>query len=298
MRGLLLMLLQTAALAAVPADVLNLTSFTLQTPYPSGGGVREVKWPALATYNDSTFYFSECAESPSGCVRFWVPETGAHTGGSTFPRSELRQNFDWSTPRAGSAETHYSVATLRVLDAGVKQSVCIGQIHADGISGHCSIIVELEWTAGSIVAHVRDEACTNKDFVVGAAKLGEVFSYNLSMVGDAVQVVTNSGRMAPYSYSVRGAPSAAPPSLLPALTFHKSPPFFSPLPTILPLCAFPPSGLRARATRQCTLRPARTCSPLEATRQWGALLSSPPSTRTTPPSKGASLYALSLSLYN
>ena len=220
-RVLLLMLVHTAALAILPSDILNLTSFTLQTPYPSGGGVREVKWPALKAYNDSTFYVSQCAGSPSGCVSFWVPETGAHTGGSTFPRSELRQNIDWTTPRAGSPEAHYSVATLKVLDAGAKDSVCIGQIHADGISGHCSIIVELEWTAGSIVAHVRDEACGNKNFVVGAAQLGEVFSYNLSMVGDAVQVVTNSGRMAPYSYSVRGC--AAPPSLLPALSPHKSP---------------------------------------------------------------------------
>ena len=202
-----LLLLLPVALAAVPGDLLNLSSFTLQTPYPKGGGVQEIPYPALARYNDSTFYVHACAERPAGCVAFWVPETGAHTGGSTFPRSELRQNFDWSTPPAGSPELHYSAATLKVISAGTKSSVCIGQIHADGLSGHCSIIVELMWTAGSVVAHVRDSACSNKYFIVGTAPLGTSFSYNLSMTGDAVQVVTDTGSMAPYHYSVRlGSP--------------------------------------------------------------------------------------------
>jgi hypothetical protein len=212
--ALLLLLLPALSHAAVPGDLFNLSSFTLQTPYPKGGGVQEIPYPALARYNDSTFYVRACAERPAGCMAFWAPETGAHTGGSNFPRSELRQNYDWSTPPAGSPELHYSAATLRVISAGAKNSVCIGQIHADGLSGHCSIIVELEWTAGSVVAHVRDAACSNKNFIVGTAPLGTSFSYNLSMTGDAVQVVTDTGSMAPYRYSVSGAVCSTRPSLL------------------------------------------------------------------------------------
>jgi hypothetical protein len=203
MFALSLLALLSAVAAVVPGDLFNLSTFTLQTPYPKGNGVLEVKYPALQTYSDKVFNATPCAENKGGCMQFWTPETGAHTGGSSFPRSELRQNIDWSTPSTGSSETHYSAATLKVLDAGAQNSVCIGQIHADGISGHCSIIVELEWTAGSIVAHVRDQACSNKNFVVGTAALGHSFSYNLSMVGDAVQVVTDTGSMAPYHYSVR-----------------------------------------------------------------------------------------------
>lgn len=133
-----------AARAAVPGDILNLTSFTLQTPYASGSTIVQIKNPQLQRYNDSTFYAAACTAGSGACVYFFTPEDGAHTSGSSYPRSELRQNVDWSTPAAGSKETHWSKATLRVLDAGSAGSVCIGQIHADGISGHCSIIVELE----------------------------------------------------------------------------------------------------------------------------------------------------------
>ena len=212
MRFSLLLLLAAAAAAAggapplLPGGILNLTTFTLQTPFPSakGAGPLEVPYPALATYNSSVFYAAPCAGAPSTpCVTFWAPETGATTPNSNYPRSELRQNVQWRAPAQGAPrQAHVQLATLAVLSAGAKDSVCIGQIHTDGAAA-CSIIVELEWTAGQVVAHLRDAGCRGSSVVVGRAALGQAFSYNLSMVGDAVQVVTDSGSMPPYQYSVR-----------------------------------------------------------------------------------------------
>ena len=159
LRNLSFALFSATALAAVPGSILNLTSYTLQTPYASGSTIVQIKNPQLQRYNDSTFYAAACTAGSGSCVYFFTPEDGAHTSGSSYPRSELRQNFDWSTPAAGSKEAHWSAATLAVLNAGSADSVCIGQIHADGISGHCSIIVELEcaWGGGRwpfpVVAH-------------------------------------------------------------------------------------------------------------------------------------------------
>jgi len=205
MHFLAVLLFPMLAHSVVPGDIVNLTTFTLQTPYASGSTIEQIKWPALRNYNDSVFYAGECPGNRNGCVVFFTPESGATTSGSNYPRSELRENIDWQTPVATSAETHWIAASLRVLDGGPADSICIGQIHFDGISGHCSIVVELEWTSGEVVAHVRDEACSNKNFVVGRAGLGQQFFYNLSMVGDAVQVVTSNGQMAPYHYSVSRA---------------------------------------------------------------------------------------------
>jgi hypothetical protein len=207
MRALLLLLASVAAAAGgapplLPGGVLNLTTFTLQTPLPAP---REVAYPALAAYNSSVFYAAPCAGAPSTpCVTFWAPETGATTPNSPYPRSELRQNVQWRAPAQGAPrQAHVQLATLAVLSGGARDSVTVGQIHTDGAAA-CSIIVELEWTAGQVVAHLRDASCRGSSVVVGRAALGQAFSYNLSMVGDAVQVVTDSGSMPPYQYSVRG----------------------------------------------------------------------------------------------
>lgn len=283
MRAPLLLLALAGASAGagaplVPGSILNLTTFTLQTPYANakGSGAKEVPYPALATYNDSVFYAGPCAAAAPGqpCVTFWAPETGATTPNSNYPRSELRQNTQWSAPPAGSAAAHYSLATLAVLSAGAQDSVCIGQIHTDG-SAACSIIVELEWTGGQIVAHLRDAACKGNNVVVGRAALGQAFSYNLSMVGDAVQVVTDSGSMEPYQYSVRfGAWGGR---LAPRLCLHAwgavslaraaraHPRTLTHYAILTAAC----SGLRARQSRRCTLRPAATCRAAAQTARWG-----------------------------
>ena len=254
-----------AAAPLVPGAVLNLTSFTLQTPYRSakGGGAQEVPYPALARYNDSVFYAEPCASSPGQpCVTFWAPETGATTPNSQYPRSELRQNIQWRVPAAGSpASAHYALASLAVLSAGAKGSVCIGQIHTDGAAA-CSIIVELEWTSGQIVAHLRDAACRGRNVVVGRAALGQAFSYNLSMVGDAVQVVTDSGSMEPYHYSVRGSGPWGPGARRRAPT---SPPHAHARTHTHTQRTATGSGLRARQSRNCTSRPAATCRAAAAT---------------------------------
>ena len=59
-------------------------------------------------------------------------------------------------------------ASTQILSANSsKASVTIGQAHVDGISGHCSIFVELMWTDGTVTAHLRDKSCGNVNVVVG-----------------------------------------------------------------------------------------------------------------------------------
>lgn len=206
-RGGVAPLLAALALAVVVADAapavpppgasFNLTSYTLQLPVAApGGGVQEVKWPALATYTSKYFY----TDPADGAMTFFAPENGATTSGSKYPRSELRQNVDFDLSQGSR---HVLNATLAVTATAGGTAITIGQAHVDGLSGSCSIFVELEWTAaGDVVAHLRDKACDNVSKTVGSGyKLGDKITYSIVVEGDTAVVTTDSGSMAPYAYA-------------------------------------------------------------------------------------------------
>jgi len=136
-----------------------------------------------------------------GSINFWAPQNGAHTSGSLYPRSELRELKDWTI-----AGTHQMNVTVRVTKEPQNGAIVIGQVHVDGISGSCSVILELEWNSGTINAHVRDKSCNNVQFVVGKnIPLGAQFQYYVEVTNMALTVQTTYGStttsMKPYSYN-------------------------------------------------------------------------------------------------
>ena len=195
-RALCALALAAAARAqqAPPGRLFNLTNWKLQLPLAGkNGGVVEVSQPALSTYTSAYFYGSGAS------AVFFCPEDGATTSGSSFPRSELRENVDFLID-AKAGGVHALNATVRVLAASAP--ITIGQLHGDGLSGHCSIIVELEYAAGAVVAHLRDAACGGKSVAVGRKfALGEPIEYAILSAGNTVTVVVGGVAAAPYSYS-------------------------------------------------------------------------------------------------
>jgi hypothetical protein len=152
---LALCLVSVVPVLAVPApgQLFNLTNWKLQLPQASKkGGVVEISQPALATYSSPNFYTNATDMS----MTFWCPINGAHTSGSGFPRSELRELFNFTTQG-----THVLAVTMRVDEIPPSGSITIGQAHLDGLSGACSIFCELEWTNGEIVSHVRTQTCSS-----------------------------------------------------------------------------------------------------------------------------------------
>jgi len=242
----MLLLSGAAAAAAVapPGALFNLSSFKLQLPVAApGGGVQEISQPALESYTSAWFY----TDAADGGMTFFTPLNGAHTSGSNYPRTELRQepNFDLSP---GYHQINVTMQVDAVTSTG---AITIGQVHLDGLSGACSIFVELEWSgAGDIVAHLRDSACKGVKATVGHGyALGQRFSYSMTVQGADVTVSTDSGSTA-YA-CVPTCPSPRPPSArgAPRMLIHRVP---HPRST----CAGT-RGLRCR--RQCTSRPETTC---------------------------------------
>jgi Alginate lyase len=191
---ILLLLSLSWASAATPGQLLNLTGWKLQTPVDNGkGGVVEISEPELDTFNSSFFYVKD------NYVTFAVPENGAHTSGSSFPRSELRELYQFFVTK--NTETHIINATAIVLADGSLHKTAIGQIHGTN-QGHCSIVVELEWFKGDIIANLRDEACGSLRFTVGTGyKIGDEINYIMTVKGTTVTVATDRGSMRPYSYT-------------------------------------------------------------------------------------------------
>ena len=200
--SLLLATLSGAATAAAltlppPGQLHNLTGWDLQLPLSDGGGgVQIIKGKALQTY--SSIYFNTSA-TDGHSMSFWCPENGAHTSGSNYPRSELREELDFDLS-AGSF--HRLNATLTVVRTTPKNSITIGQAHVDGVSGACSIFVELEWAGGDIVSHMRDSKCKGVSVTVGTGyKLGDPISYSIVVAGNTAFVSTDRGSQdKPYAY--------------------------------------------------------------------------------------------------
>ena len=213
--ALLLLAQQQQALAQPrpppPGKLYNISSFQLQLPVSDGsGGVVIISPPALATYT-SEFFFTDAKNGYA--MTFWCPENGAHTKGSSYPRSELRQqpNFFFD----GHSELNVSMSVAQLPTGG---AITVGQLHADGLTGSCSILIELEYDddrGGKLWARLRDSACGTVSKMVGSGyNLGDTFSYTLRVDGRAVSVVTDSGSMAPYSYSwatIGGIPTGEVP---------------------------------------------------------------------------------------
>lgn len=138
---LLLPMPVSAAGCAYPADILNLTDWKIQLPTGANANVDEVLQPQLATFTvDPYFKVNTTCDG----VLFRAPTNGVHTGGSTYPRSELREMTNNGTAQAGWSNTsgkHTMFIDQAILTIPqVKKHIVVGQIH----DGNDVIVIRLE----------------------------------------------------------------------------------------------------------------------------------------------------------
>jgi len=175
-----------------PGTKFDLSNWQLQLPIASGSGVKQVQGSALKSFASANFYLN----TTTNAMTFWAPENGAHTSGSLYPRSELRElapgfpNGDWKAA-TGTHEMNVTLSVLKVPQAG---GIVIGQVHADGVSGHCSVVLELEYTLhGTLTAYTRDSSCGSVETTVGHSSVGAVIEYQVEVKANKLTVKTNTG---------------------------------------------------------------------------------------------------------
>jgi hypothetical protein len=114
----------------VPAQILDLTNWKETLPVGSAGSPTEVRQPALATFSTSPWFMPNAA---CDAVVFRAAVNGVTTGGSHYPRSELREMTSNGTADA-SWSMSAGIHTMTIDEAitqlpALKPHVVAGQIH-------------------------------------------------------------------------------------------------------------------------------------------------------------------------
>lgn len=164
--------------------MLDLSTWNLTTPQR---GPAATVSTAMLRRDYQSPYFHRSANG----VELWVPVNGAHTQGSEFPRTELRETLSsgalhtWRYPKADNL----LVATLRIDAVPSSRRMVIGQIHSDGRSSAealplVKLVYQQRLELGRVQALVRerpDDATTRTYTVYDGIALGEAFSYRLGV---------------------------------------------------------------------------------------------------------------------
>lgn len=170
--------------AQFPAQWLNLQAWKLTLPVETAqaGNPDEIKQPQLATFSDATYFHVNDARDG---VVFQAPCGGATTGGSSYPRSELREmetdgvsQASWST----TSGTHTMIIRQAITHLPEKKPhVVAGQIHdaSDDV-----IMIRLEGSRLFVEAGGNDKGVLNANY-----SLGTPFE---------VKIVANGGRIKVY----------------------------------------------------------------------------------------------------
>jgi Alginate lyase len=153
--------------AQAPAQLLNLTDWSVTMPYDANGkqfepgvtpGVAvEITQPALATFSDPNYFYVNQADDG---VVFMAPANGAVTANTAYPRTELRQmagssgtsNASWKMDSKSTNSETVAESIQHLPEA--KPQVVVAQIH-DSSHDIIEVLADATGTHGS--AYDSDE---------------------------------------------------------------------------------------------------------------------------------------------
>ncbi|HSY53924.1 MAG TPA: polysaccharide lyase family 7 protein [Opitutaceae bacterium] len=186
-----------------PGQNFDLSNFDLQAWPCSGSNDTTVSQPQLATFNDSSFFYT----GSDGSMVMWCPDQGGceTSTNTTHLRTELRNLTDWHVT---DGQTHIETATCKVLQQPLSGSTIIGQIHGD-VSGTGSEALKLRWMVGGnlVAGNKVTEGGTEvySQFSPAAnANLGDTIAYTLQEKNSVVTVTVtiNGGSLHTYQYTL------------------------------------------------------------------------------------------------
>ncbi len=180
-----------------PANFFDLSHWKLQLPIDVNGvlsgtnlGVMEILTPQLLAGYVSEYFYS----GADGAMTFWSPVTGATTGGSEFPRSELREMLntnDTSVDWLGRG-VHTMSAQCQVLQVPSTNKVCIGQIKA--FTGNTFPLVFLLYNNGLVQGRIKTDSYDDaSDFTFNYANVGlsNSITYQVQMENGLITIAVN-----------------------------------------------------------------------------------------------------------
>jgi hypothetical protein len=138
-------------------------------------------------------------DTEDGAMTFWAPIDGATVGGSSSPRSELREMLD-----PGNGGVTWNGAGSSVLDALVKVTqvpsdgiVIVGQVHGYGSPPLIMIYYRYDHAAGTgrVIAKLQETPVQGPPYsnhtLATDVDLGETFSYQLKVQNNRAMASVN-----------------------------------------------------------------------------------------------------------
>lgn len=159
-----------ASTATVPGELLDLSIWKLTLPVGEAERPREILQPELDTFEMDPWFLVE-----GGAVRFRANVGGVTTGGSSYPRCELREMERDGRTRASWSTTagQHSMRIVQAITAlpPVKPHVVAGQIHdaADDV-----VMIRLEGRHLFVEGNGRELGTLDSDYA-----LGEIFTVRI-----------------------------------------------------------------------------------------------------------------------
>jgi hypothetical protein len=182
-----------------PSGNFDLTHWKLTLPVGEPGDPDEVLPTELtAGYENAPYFLTSPAD---GAMRFWAPVTGVTTGGSTYPRSELREQLTpgKNTPNWYGDGTHVLEGECRIVQVPSSGRVIIGQVHGKLAPGgdDANPLIKLAYDKKSSSVRIQVKHSPHRENrdestdVVRGIKVGDRIKYQIKVVNGVAHVTVN-----------------------------------------------------------------------------------------------------------
>jgi hypothetical protein len=194
--------------ARTPSTDFDLSRWKLTLPRDFGGGIHgdASEVASLQGYAQPPYFYS----AADGGMVFWAPVDGATTGGSNYPRSELRE-----MQQAGNAAVNWTSADNAALEARLKidrvpaasGKLVVGQIHGYGVAP----LVKLQYEIGggklsALINPTPTSSIPLKFLLASGVPLNHAFDYRIAVVDDVLTLSAAGGKPLVYSIDARWQP--------------------------------------------------------------------------------------------
>lgn len=153
----------TAAQSVQTSHSFDLTNWKLTLPIGESKNPKEILQPELASYSLDPWFIASLGE-----LRFRAAVNGVTTGGSKYPRSELREMTDNGKNRASwsSKSGKHTMFLDQAISAipQVKRHVVAGQIHDDD---NDVIVIRLDYPVLYVNVDGDNEYVLDSDYTLG-----------------------------------------------------------------------------------------------------------------------------------
>jgi Alginate lyase len=171
--------------ALAPGQNFDLHSYRLQT---LDDHLQFKQVSPIGSYQDPFFF----TQPGAGAMNFRVPSGAGHTGGSEFPRVELREIDSWMMGLPDGA-LHRETIRLRVVSEPATGRLIFAQIHGEEISG--TELLKMRWSHGEIIMAVKKHPGDGEEKIslLRGLTLGDAIECRLELINEKLTVNLRSG---------------------------------------------------------------------------------------------------------